>query len=298
MNIVATTKIFNKVKYWFLSFVVLTTMACAQHFAHNCAYRERPEQARLRYWGELTNTKMLRRFLGLRVIAADLLWIDLLYKSDLRHEGDFSPFYTTMRNIHRLDHQNYMAMWFGGLYLSVIKDDIKGASLLFRDAVVSLEQNPWVHAHLRGALYFAYGYHLLFEEQDFDAAAKYIALSAENPRASYLSKKMSESMSTERGIIEIGFKVLNDFYRRAKNDEERKTVEAKMKRLFLRKELLDLNQQYQQYLQRTDARLIPKQRAFALFLRSINHKGYDSSGRKLVLSATSRIVAEDSNENK
>ncbi len=245
-----------------------------------------------RYWGEYINTSMARRFLGLRVSIANLIWVDLLYKSDIRHDSDFSTFYRAARAILELDPKNYMSVWFSALYLSVIKDDISGASRIFRDAVDALEKDVWVNTHLKGSIYFAYGYHLLYEEHNLPLASKYIRLSAEQPSASLLSKRMAETLSTERGQIEVGFRVLNEFYRRVKSDLERKRIEGKMTDLLLKKELLELNEQFDSFRAQRATRGIPRPRAYQLFLRSINHGGRDSIGRKLVLGEHGGIQPE------
>lgn len=245
------------------------------------------------YWGQHINTKMVRRFLGLSVVAADLVWIDLLYKSDIDRSGDFSPFYKAMESIQALDPDNYLALWFGGLYLSVIKDDIKGASRLFQQAVQGLESDPWVDAQLRGSIFFAYGYHLLYEEHDTAGAARYITLASHSEAATPLSKEMAKTLSTERGRMEIGFRVLNDFHRRAKTPEEKARIEGKMTRLLHHKELLDLNDGFDDYVIRTKAGGLPRPKVFRLYLRSINHRGVDLFGARLKLDDGGRIVSEE-----
>ena len=247
-----------------------------------------------RYWGEYINTRMARRFLGLSVSIANLIWIDLLYKSDQRHDSGYSPLYKAAKAILELDPKNYMSVWFSGLYLSVIKDDIPGASRIFREAVTALERDTWVTPNLRGSIYFAYGYHLMYEEHDMAQAAKYIILSSEQPGATHLSKSMAETLSTERGQIEVGFRVLNEFYRRVKTDEERKRIEAKMTALLVKKELMELNEQFDSFRMQKATLGMPRTKAYQLFLRAINHRGRDSVGHKLIIGEHGRIQQEGS----
>ncbi|MBI2607181.1 MAG: hypothetical protein HYW49_13985, partial [Deltaproteobacteria bacterium] len=83
--------------------------------------------------------RIIRRFLGVRILAADLVWIDTLIKSDIeREKKDFTTMYQAARVMTALDPDNYFAYYVLGLYLSVIKDDIKGATAFLRDGAQSL----------------------------------------------------------------------------------------------------------------------------------------------------------------
>ena len=277
-----------------LPLALIAAGALAQAVTHGCASsgREGPAGS-APYWGAHINTRMVRRFLGLSVLASDLVWIDLLYKCDVDRTGDFSPFYKAMRSIKELDPQNYLAFWFGGLYLSVIKDDIQGASQLFKGAVEGLEGDPWVDSSLRGSIYFAYAYHLLYEERDTAAAARYMSLAADSaPPEHHLSREMAKKLSTERGRMEVSFRVLNDFHRRAKGEEEKRRVEEKMARLLREKELLDLNEGFDDYVVRAKAGGMARDKVFRLYLRSINHRGVDLFGARLKLDDAGRVTSE------
>ncbi len=239
------------------------------------------------YLGQVLKPRLVKKFLGLRIAAADLVWIDLAVKADTVHEkSDESGLYQSLDAMLQLDPLNFFGAWYGAIYLSVIKDDIGGASKLFETAIERLKQNPWVPGKLRGAIYFAYGYHLLFEERRFEQAAIMIKASAELPEASPLSKDLAKSLSTERGQLNVGFRVLNDALLRVKTPGEKTAIEAKMRKLLVRKEVLDLESGFHSYLERSSAEHLPKKVLFKQYLRSINNSGRNQEGKRFMVRET------------
>ena len=267
-----------------LGLILLTIgFGATQLHLANCVRELRVTQAegKPQYWGANLNSQFVKKFLGMRIVVSDLVWFDIMIKSDLEKErSGFSSLYTAIKTMLDLDPANFYGAWYGALYLSVIKDDIKGASKLFEEAVVALEQTPSVDPKVRGSIYFAYGYHLIFEENDIAKAAKYIKQSAEVAGAPEFAKHLSESLSTEKGRVTIGFNILNQSYRRARSAQERSIVEEKMTRLLVKKDLIELQEQFDRFRERTGSHEVPIRRLFQVFLRSIHHSGKDPLGRR------------------
>lgn len=260
-----------------------------QHIQRNT--ESRPSESQ--YWADGINTSLLQRFLGLRIVGADILWLDLYVKADTSHESSpLTAFYRAAKSILVLDPNDYFGAWLSGLYLSVVKDDIKGASEIFQAAVSDLDLKNWVNPRVKGALYFAYGYHLLFEEGDLARASEFIGKASREAGAPLLAKGLAESMKSETGQIEIGFRILNAAYKRAMSASERSQIEKKMTSLLARKELVVLNQQFAQYRSTTDVRSLKVERAFQHFMRSINHSGKSILGKRLFANPNGEVVAQ------
>lgn len=248
-----------------------------------------------RYAGLSVDPRIVKRLLGMRILIADLLWVDTLVKADSVHaEKDFSDFYQAFKAIVTLDPDNLYAYWVGGLYLSVIKDDIKGATAILRDGVQHMERYPDSVRGFNSAwqLPFTLGYNLIFEEQEFEAGAVWIKKAAEMAEAPKFVKDLGKRVSTESGILEVGAKVLGDLYKRVGSNDEKAKIEKKMVDLAVRQELIELNNKFKSYLTSTGAYALPRKRAFTLFMRSLGHSKRDLRGRPLEINDLGQIVAK------
>lgn len=233
--------------------------------------------------------RIVRRFLGLRLVAADWIWIDTLLKADATREVEpFTGFYRAFKNIVTLDPDNLYAYYVAGMYLSVIKNDIKGASAILREGTEHLESTGYTGS---GAwqIYYALGYNLIFEEHDVEAGSEWIRRAAEMPGSTAMIQTLAQHVSTEQGRLEIAARILADLRRRVTRPDEKAQVEKKMTDLAGRQEIADLNEKFQKFLGSTEAYALPKQKAFRFFLRSLGHPGKDLFGRRLGVNALGRI---------
>lgn len=239
--------------------------------------------------GLSVNPKIIRRLLGTRILVADLLWIDTLIKADIVHTKEsFTPLFHATKAIVTLDPDNVYAYYVMGLYLSVIKDDIKGATEILREGAEYLETLLELPA---GAwrVPFTLGYNLLFEEQAIDEGTDWIRKAAQMPGAPKYVKDLGEHVSTEQGKLEVGSRVLSELYRHLTNPEDKKRVEKKMLDVAERQELLDLNTEFETFLSTTGAYALSRARAFQLFLRSTGHSNKDMLERKLEVNSFGKI---------
>jgi hypothetical protein len=234
--------------------------------------------------------RVMRRLLGTRIVVADLIWIDALFKSDSTHESEaFTAFYRAFRNIAILDPDNLYAYYVAGLYLSVIKDDIKGASAILRDGARYLDSHPytWNEAW---RIPYVLAYNLMFEEQELEEGSHWIEKAAAMPNAPLYVRKLAERVSTDAGRLEVASTILTDLYRRVTRPDERAKVEKKLLDIAIRQELAELNEHFRRFLISTSASALPKKKQFQLFLRSFGHSGRDMSGRRLRLDELGRIT--------
>lgn len=248
------------------------------------------------YLGVQVNPKVVKRLLGIRLAAADFIWVDLLLKSDIQKETEpYSKMYVAAHTMLTLDPDNFYAYYLAGIYLSIIKNDVKGATSILRDGVTALENAGPITKEVRNfeiwKLYFMLGYNLIFEEQAIDEGSFWVKKAAGILSSPLFVKELALRISTEQGQLELANRLLTDLHRRSTNEAERKKVEEKMLAIAIRQDLLDLNSGFQKYLTTTSAYALPKEKAFNLFLRSINRKKEDLVGRPLILDASSKIVS-------
>lgn len=248
------------------------------------------------YLGMSVDPRIVKRLLGTRLLVADVLWLDAMIKSDIEKEKvSFSEFYRAFKSIVALDPDNLYAYWVGGLYLSVIKDDIKGATAILRDGVQYLESNPDAAKSWPSAwqLPFTLGYNLIFEEQEFEAGAAWIRKASEFPNIPGYVRDLGKRVSTEQGVLEVASRVLTDLYRRVSTPEEKAKIEAKMLAVAVRQEIADLNIKFKKFLFSTEAYALPKKRAFSLFMKTIGHPWKDMRGRPLDIDELGNIRVVD-----
>lgn len=241
--------------------------------------------------------RIIRRLLGTRILVADLVWIDTLIKSDiLRENVPYTSMYKAARVMTKLDPENFFAYYVFGMYLSVIKDDIHGASALVRSGAQLLkdrmtERSGFSKYFLNVAwrVYYALGYNLIFEEVELEEGSRWIREAAAIETAPEYVKNLGRHIETEAGRLEVGARVLLDLMRRVKRDDEKKAIEKKLLRITVMQELADLNTRFAEYLRTTGASGIPRARALNLFLRSIHHAEVDLLGEKLRVDSSGRI---------
>jgi hypothetical protein len=112
------------------------------------------------------NNKMLMNFnLGLKRLESSFLWTSTILESDIEHykNKDLNSWmYLRFNSIAELEPNFYENYSFGSVYLSIVKDDIAGANIMFNKG---LEKYPNDYKLLRDA-----SYHFSFEAKDYKQA--------------------------------------------------------------------------------------------------------------------------------
>jgi tetratricopeptide (TPR) repeat protein len=108
---------------------------------------------------------------------------------------------------------NYIPHLYGPMNLSVIVDDIDGATELFKK---SLQRFPddWMIA-------FAAGYHYMTELEDFPKAAEYFHQASQHGAPNWVLL-LSAKLSSKAGRTEVAISVLKNFIENKNIDEESK----------------------------------------------------------------------------
>lgn len=173
-------------------------------------------------------------FAGYKRLMADILWITTLLESDLDHykKKDLNNWlFLRFNSISKLDPlflQNYT---FGAQYLSIIKDDLTGASILFEKGLSHYPDNY--------SLIFNAAYLHAFETGDFKkASALYKKLRKFPQRPKFLESLIAKLDYQESGDLREAYSVLKEIYESQKGDS---ALKAKLKSdLYAIKATLDL----------------------------------------------------------
>lgn len=105
------------------------------------------------------NEKYLKIFnFGFSSMVSSWLWVKTLLESDVEHykERDLNSWmFLRFSSIVTLDPKFYEAYLFGGKYLSIIKDDLKGAEIIFSKGLEQYPDDFWLNINA--------GHNYLFE---------------------------------------------------------------------------------------------------------------------------------------
>jgi hypothetical protein len=138
--------------------------------------------------------------LGQKMLLADVFWVKTLLESDLSHyeAKDLNNWmYLRFNSIKNLDPKFYQNYLFGGLYLSIVKDDAKAGEALLLDGVKIYPDDYYLNYQL--------GYIYAFEYQNFKKAVPYYAKIRNSPlRAfnfdSFYSKLLNQTIGPEDAL--------------------------------------------------------------------------------------------------
>lgn len=161
---------------------------------------------------------------GLHHMLSSLIWTKTMLDSDTEHyKGDKNSWmYERFNLISELDpyfHQNYS---FGTLYLSVIKDDVTGASLLVEKGLQFYPESY----HLN---YLA-GYHFYIEEKDMNKARGYLKKAIElNPNLPYYTKRLYVNTLVDEKLKEQAISFLKNSIEKEDDLNVKKELQDKLK---------------------------------------------------------------------
>lgn len=145
--------------------------------------------------------------LGQKRLFSSLLWIATILESDQDHykgKDLNSWMFLRFKNISSLEPLFYENYYFGSQYLSIIKDDIEGASYIYRKG---LEVYPNDLPLLRNA-----AFHFYYEAQDYDASKEVLRMIRLHPDASPAMFTTLARIESQNGNLEDAFAILKDAY--------------------------------------------------------------------------------------
>jgi tetratricopeptide (TPR) repeat protein len=150
------------------------------------------------------NTQLTQYFhFGHKRLISSLLWIATILESDHEHynKKDLNSWmFLRFKSISELEPRFYENYSFGGKYLSIIKNDTVGASLIYDKG---LEQYPNDFDLLGDA-----GFHFYFEVGDFDKSYKIYSKMKTHPLVTPLILNTLARLESHIGNLEVAFELL------------------------------------------------------------------------------------------
>lgn len=173
--------------------------------------------------------------LGQKRLITSLLWISTILESDIDHYKEKnlnSWMYLRFKTISILEPLFFENYAFGGPYLSVIKDDITGASDVFN---LGINQYPDDLGLLQNA-----AFHFYFEAHDFKRAGEIHRHLIKMPKISPVIYSNLARMEHDSGNIEDAYKILENHYN-SLNDKNSRIALKIRENLYSLKAEIDLN---------------------------------------------------------
>ena len=154
------------------------------------------------------NDKMIQNFnLGFKRLESSFLWISTILESDVEHykKQDLSSWmFLRFRTIAELEPKFYENYLFGGMYLSIIKDDLAGATYIY-DKGLSIYPNDF--DLLKNA-----AYHFHFEVGDLRKSYIIYSKLKSHPRTSGLMLSSLARLESQNGNLAMAFELLKSQY--------------------------------------------------------------------------------------
>lgn len=155
--------------------------------------------------------------LGNKRLLSSLLWVQTLLESDIEHykKKDLNSWiYLRLKTIIALDPLFYHAYRYGGQYLSIIKDDIIGASDIYEKGLIQYPEDFWLNFHA--------GFHYYFEAQNIDRAIElYKKIQFHSFAYKYvhfLPSLVTKMILTKEGDLSNAYKLMLTAYNNAPKD--------------------------------------------------------------------------------
>ncbi len=147
--------------------------------------------------------------LGQQKLFSSYLWMNTLLFSDHDHVKDNknSWMFHRFKLISKLNPHFYENYKFGGLYLSIVKDDLYGAEQIYGEGLRYFIDDEF--------LLWNRGFNLCMEMNDCEAALPYFSrLSDINSTRYPLSSRIASKIKNGLGLYEEAFAILEDNYNR------------------------------------------------------------------------------------
>lgn len=150
------------------------------------------------------NGEMVQRFhLGLKRLESSFLWISTILESDVEHykKKDLNSWmFLRFKTIGELEPRFYENYLFGGIYLSIAKDDLAGATYIYEKGI-SVYPNDF--DLLKNA-----AFHFHFEVGDFSKSHIIYSKLKSHPRTSPLMLSTLARLESQSGNLEMAFDLL------------------------------------------------------------------------------------------
>ncbi len=159
---------------------------------------------------------------GFDRVASDFLWLRFLQHTPPKKIGpdQVSWIYLDLDAVTELDPYFYPAYEYGGLFISVITEDKKGAELILNKGIARFPDRWRLYAYL--------AYHYQFELNEPEKAGPLYIKAASLPTAPDLIKIIAGSLMAKEPDNRAGIKLLEQVQRESKNPEIRDRLKKKL----------------------------------------------------------------------
>jgi hypothetical protein len=151
------------------------------------------------------NDEMLQKFnLGLKRLLSSFLWVSTILESDIDHykKKDLNSWmFLRFNSISILEPKFYENYVFGGMYLSIIKDDIGGAGIIYQKGVSAYPNDYYL---LKNA-----AFHFYFEAKDLEKSYNLFNRLQVFKGTSFTKITLSR-LEAKNGNLEKAFFLLNE----------------------------------------------------------------------------------------
>ncbi len=182
------------------------------------------------------DNKFLSSFhLGQKRLISSLYWVATILESDHDHykgKDLNSWMFLRFNTISILEPKFYETYAFGGPYLSIVKDDISGAGIIYSKG---LTQYPDDYKLLRDA-----GFHFYFEAEDYVKAKKIYEKLSKHPNLHPLILSSFARLESASGNKEVAYNIILTKYQELKSKPNFLT-DALEKNLYALRAEMDLN---------------------------------------------------------
>jgi hypothetical protein len=152
---------------------------------------------------------------GHKRLASSLLWISTILESDVSHykQKDLNSWmFLRFNTISKLEPMFLTNYTFGGLYLSVIKDDLEGASSLY---LTGLKNYPNDYGLLKTS-----GYHFYFEVEDYVHATEVFNKLKNFPNLPFSIRSTISRLEAQDGDLSDAFAFLKESLEKVPADSD------------------------------------------------------------------------------
>lgn len=156
------------------------------------------------------NSKLIQFFhFGQKRLLSSIMWVSTILESDLDHykmKDMNSWMYLRFKTISDLEPKFYENYHFGGVYLSIVKDDLLGASEIYERG---LKEFPNDYFLLKNA-----AFHYEFEVGDSSRAYKIYSKLKSHPSADSQVLAIAARLETEFGSKQVALELLQGQYKK------------------------------------------------------------------------------------
>jgi len=210
---VTSSKIINFILAIFSAFLLMFVIPQIQS---NIISTSRLKQEKIDNSFNIDSNLALISSVGQQRALAAVIWTFTLLAGDIEHHNDpsvLSSMYYKFDNISKLDPYFYKNYLDGGLYLSVIKDDVLGAEKIYNKGLEIYPNDFWLN--------FYDGFNKYYELNKPDEAIKRFEKIIFHPitrrNFSYISS-LTARMKSQQGSIEESYKLIEALYLREEKE--------------------------------------------------------------------------------